>query len=671
MAMFENFPYTDLHNLNLDWIIKIAKDFLDQYTHIQQLIADGEISLQNLTESGLQQLGEETDNGLQQLQDKADNIEALLNAWYNSHSQDIADQLADALQDLNDWYTTHQAFLDAYVSNAINTFNATAREIASEVIETIPSDYSHVAQAVDEISENTRNIITGVVRGQAISSTPGNIFTNSAYMLSYAPCESGKYYSVISEGGNIVGFTTDVPANGVAVQGNANLSSNVYIQAPITGYIVLRSLNGSSIALIQEGIQPQSYIPTITGIDYLSREINDNLFYREKLDWNYSDPDGYPKGFSGVQSYMELNNSDNSCPVFPAPFWTWHPVDSLTGAYKYCDMPVNIDNSAWHPFGVYYVSFWIKTPETTDDNVKLSAYPTTLFGALTSGELAVNSSRVVNDIQLDIDAHNYNWHHVTMTIPYNAGVTDILIGATYFDNTHKMRFTTPIITKTKPSRHLKYENVTYNNDPLLLSSINVIGDSIARGNGWGWFEMISRKHNMPLEILAVNGARITNDETVGVYSIYQHINDFENRTPKYFIFDGGANDHFGHEPLGTFNPDRFDINEYPATFTDSLETMIKNISNLYPTAKIGYIIPYNMVAYNSNIDVYDQIAKEYFDRAKAVCEKWGVPVLDLRLKTPINYYLTDYRRYFSDEVHINRTGYKFTMNIVEEWLKTL
>ena len=90
MAMFENFPYTDMHNLNLDWIIKIAKDFLDQYTHIQQLISDGETSLQTLTTEGLQQL-----------QDKADALEELLNEWYNTHSNDIADQLANALEDIS------------------------------------------------------------------------------------------------------------------------------------------------------------------------------------------------------------------------------------------------------------------------------------------------------------------------------------------------------------------------------------------------------------------------------------------------------------------------------------------------------------------------------------------------------------------------------------------
>ena len=92
----EGFPYSNFHDLNMDWIIKIAKDFLDQYTHIQEVIANGEESLQNLTTSGLEQL-----------QEKADALEALLQQWYDTHSEDIANQLADALADLNAWYTQH------------------------------------------------------------------------------------------------------------------------------------------------------------------------------------------------------------------------------------------------------------------------------------------------------------------------------------------------------------------------------------------------------------------------------------------------------------------------------------------------------------------------------------------------------------------------------------
>ena len=151
--MFQNFPYTDMHQLNLDWIIKIAKDFLDQYTHLQQLISDGETSLQNLTTEGMQQL-----------QEKADALEALLQEWYDSHSQDIADQLADALTDLNNWYTQHSsdisgqlnaalASLNAWytehsediaeeLEDAVADFNRRAEQKAADVIGTIPSDYS-------------------------------------------------------------------------------------------------------------------------------------------------------------------------------------------------------------------------------------------------------------------------------------------------------------------------------------------------------------------------------------------------------------------------------------------------------------------------------------------------------------------------------------------------
>lgn len=100
----ENFPYSNLHDLNMDWIIKIAKDFLDQYTHIQETISNGEENLTNLTSEGLEQL-----------QDKANTLEGLLQAWYDTHSADIAGQLADAIADFNTASETKsQALLDSW-----------------------------------------------------------------------------------------------------------------------------------------------------------------------------------------------------------------------------------------------------------------------------------------------------------------------------------------------------------------------------------------------------------------------------------------------------------------------------------------------------------------------------------------------------------------------------
>ena len=113
--MFEQFPYTDMHQLNLDWIVKIAKDFLDQYTHIQEVISDGETALTDATTDGLQQLDE-----------KAQNLESLLQQWYDTHSVEIAQELARAL------------------AEALTTFTSEAQQRAAAAIESIPSDYTEL-----------------------------------------------------------------------------------------------------------------------------------------------------------------------------------------------------------------------------------------------------------------------------------------------------------------------------------------------------------------------------------------------------------------------------------------------------------------------------------------------------------------------------------------------
>lgn len=149
-AFGENFPYTNFHDLNMDWIIKIVKDFLEQYTHIQELIADGEQSLQDLTE-----------DGLEQLQTKADNLENLLQQWYNTHSADIANQLASALADLNAWYTTHQNYLNQTLEINTQLFNNRAEAKAESVLESIPSDYTTLSNRVTAL-ENSEEYTQGL-----------------------------------------------------------------------------------------------------------------------------------------------------------------------------------------------------------------------------------------------------------------------------------------------------------------------------------------------------------------------------------------------------------------------------------------------------------------------------------------------------------------------------
>lgn len=141
MAMFfggfgEGFPYTNFHDLNTDWIIKVVKDFLDQYTHIQQTIEDGETQLNNTTASGISSL-----------ENKTTQLEALLQAWYTTHSTDIANQLASAISD----------------------FNTSADNKAIATIASIPADYTTVAtdsiayySAVADISSASNKLLKNI-----------------------------------------------------------------------------------------------------------------------------------------------------------------------------------------------------------------------------------------------------------------------------------------------------------------------------------------------------------------------------------------------------------------------------------------------------------------------------------------------------------------------------
>ena len=136
-AFGENFPYTNFHDLNTDWIIKIAKDFLDQYTNIQETIAQG-----------LTDLDDKTQAGLTGLQDKFTELEGLLNAWYSTHSNDIASALASALSGIAAALNSSIAAIDLETETQKNAFTAYADQKTASSIASIPSDYTALSNSL-------------------------------------------------------------------------------------------------------------------------------------------------------------------------------------------------------------------------------------------------------------------------------------------------------------------------------------------------------------------------------------------------------------------------------------------------------------------------------------------------------------------------------------------
>ena len=145
------FPYSDQHSLNLDWIIQVAKDFLDQYTNIQETITNGENSLDQHTTDGLAALAAEKDR-----------LEGLLDAWYTTHSEDIADQL----------------------TAAVASFQASAEAIGAQVIASIPQDYTALEKTVDDLIINSNHAPYGILPyNLSLFKPTANLYSDFCYKI--------------------------------------------------------------------------------------------------------------------------------------------------------------------------------------------------------------------------------------------------------------------------------------------------------------------------------------------------------------------------------------------------------------------------------------------------------------------------------------------------------
>lgn len=196
------FPYADQHALNLDWIIQVAKDFLDQYTHIQDIISNGEESLDQHTADGLAALAAEKDR-----------LEGLLNAWYLTHSNDIANQL----------------------TAAVASFQTSAEAIGATVIASIPVDYTQLEYNVD-ILRNNQN--SDCVTSETIEFTFNNASSINPATGANGAGINGCRSSYISYNKPII-IKTDLSGYTLTVWAYSNTSASSAVYSPTGSDFVL------------------------------------------------------------------------------------------------------------------------------------------------------------------------------------------------------------------------------------------------------------------------------------------------------------------------------------------------------------------------------------------------------------------------------------------------
>lgn len=206
-----------------------------------------------------------------------------------------------------------------------------------------------------------------------------------------------------------------------------------------------------------------------------------------------------------------------------------------------------------------------------------------------------------------------------------------------------------------------------------LENTNVVflGDSITNAYGYkGWSGELQEHYYINRYNLGVGGASLANIS--GRSRVFaQTANIPSDVDIDFFILNGGVNDVWSAlDDLGAVSDiavadatvDSFDT----ATTAGAMEQLFCYLRTNYPNAKIGFVI--NYICYDSGFNGV-RFRDEFAPLAKAVCDKWGVPYLDLVNNEAFNEQfcaLPGVHTY--DGVHGNDLGYELVMKQLAPWM---
>lgn len=217
---------------------------------------------------------------------------------------------------------------------------------------------------------------------------------------------------------------------------------------------------------------------------------------------------------------------------------------------------------------------------------------------------------------------------------------------------------------------LKLLNEMYYLNPLAGKIVTFNGDSITYGAGFtgGYGKIIAEENDMVYENRSAGGATIAAGVLAsdGVSARHWICRDIINMRSDadYIILQGGINDATLSVPMGEIS-NGYDAVLDDTTFCGAVESMFKQAIERYPGKKIGFILMHFAASEQQT----------YFPYIRDICEKWGIPYLDLLKEVPPIRYINTLKTQFtlnSDGVHPNEAGYRaFYVDRIASWLKTL
>ena len=607
-AFGENFPYSNFHDLNMDWIIKIAKDFLDQYTHIQQVIGDGEVSIQNLT-----------NQSLEDLQTKADQLETLLQQWYDTHSDDIAHQLATALDNI-----------DTARLSALNNFNVQAEEKAEETLQSIPADYTTLATDVQNLTRmNLKPVLTigelsaetGIVYPVAnfkrASSAPFRMYPGDKIQLM-----EGYFY--LARYDLDMKYIETISDNVNYTNGNIYESSTDEMVA-----IAVRKVDNTAIADMSEVGNVYLIAESLAQVDY---DLNNRLYANQTLVYNN-------QGLILGELDPDTGNVAQYTPSKRA----------ISGMfYLRTGTTISISTGRFYivAYNLYLGYSTLLTTDTKSFTMNRSCYV----------RLAVQNE----DASFMSDTSSVG----QIRIIYNSFADNINkaydISRTYYEELN------PLAGK----------NMALIGDSIIYGAgfSGGFGSIIASENGM-------KATNIAQNGATI--ASGTSYQGTDRYWITRHITDLPSNYHYYIIGGGfnDAGNNVPPFPAGISDvtPELITYkHEDDSNMYYAMENICFDLINNYSGAKIGFVFPHKIDNNEWTVqpgNQYNYTWSDYKVLMKKVLKKYGIPYIDISEVTPMDTFYEGIKLTYTmngDAVHPNRLGYAtYYVNAITNWMRSL
>lgn len=144
MQFLNKYPYTDFHELNLDWLLKNYQGIIDEINEINTWVAQHQIEY------------EEAIARLQHVEGEIDTFEAQVNAAFDQLRQEQQQQLDDALASINLEVDEKLQQLESDVQTAINDIYARYDQLQVEIMNELQAFRTQINNEIIAIRNEMR-----------------------------------------------------------------------------------------------------------------------------------------------------------------------------------------------------------------------------------------------------------------------------------------------------------------------------------------------------------------------------------------------------------------------------------------------------------------------------------------------------------------------------------